>query len=62
MKNIDEMEFKEILEFLQKKYGNDTTNLYIRCLECDEYIPITEWNEDLLDTECCEHCGYDEEE
>lgn len=63
--NIQEMNLIEILEYVKNVYGNDeTTNLYIRCLDCDEYIPIYEWeqNEDLIEFEKCQNCKeYDEE-
>lgn len=63
--NIQEMNLIEILEYVKNVYGNDeTTNLYIRCLDCDEYIPIYEWeqHEDLIEFEKCQNCKeYDEE-
>lgn len=63
--NIKDMNLIEILEYVKNTYGNDeTTNLYIRCLDCDEFIPIYEWeeHEDLLEFEKCKSCKeYDEE-
>lgn len=61
--DIEEMNLIEILQYIKDTYGNDeTTNLYIRCLDCDEYIPIYEWeqHEDLIETELCKEC-YNEE-
>jgi len=63
-KNIQKMTLIEILEYVRDTYGNDeTTNLYIRCLDCDEYIPIYEWeeHEDLLELEVCKDCKENDE-
>lgn len=63
--NIWDMSLIEILEYIRDTYGNDeTTNLYIRCLDCDEYIPVCEWDqhEDLLEFEKCQDCKEDDEQ
>lgn len=63
IEKLENMNLIEILEYIKDTYGNDeTTNLYIRCLDCDEFIPIYEWceNEDLIECELCNKC-YSEE-
>lgn len=59
MNNIENMSLTDILNYLKDTYGDETTNLYIRCLDCDEYIPICEWNnhENLIELEICNDCN-----
>lgn len=66
MKNkIGDMTLIEILNYIKCVYGNDeTTNLYIRCLDCDEMIPIYEWeeHEKLIELELCKDCEGESDE
>lgn len=43
----------EIEEYL-KETTNEETNLYMRCLECDEFKPICQMN---IETELCDECN-----
>lgn len=49
---IEEMTLIEIEEYL-KNITDEETNLYIRCLNCDEYTPICNIN---IITETCNNC------
>lgn len=60
---IEEMTLVEILNYVKDTYGcDDITNLYIRCLDCDTFIPICEWNdnEDIIEHEICNECRKNE--
>lgn len=48
---IEEMTITQIEEFIRDKFPE--TNLYIRCLECDEYYTLSEMN---LELEICQDC------
>lgn len=49
---IEDMTLVEILEYIRDNFDNDI-NLYMRCLEEDEYYPLSEMN---LETEVCKSC------
>lgn len=42
---IEEMTITQIEEFIRDKFPE--TNLYMRCLECDEYYTLSEMNLEL---------------
>lgn len=48
---IEEMTITQIEEFIRDKFPG--TNLYMRCLECDEYYTLSEMN---LELEICQDC------
>ena len=49
---IENMNLTEIEEYL-KDFTDEDTNLYMRCLECNEYKPICKMN---VFTEVCNDC------
>ena len=49
---IEEMSLSQIEEYLKEITDNET-NLYMRCLDCEEYKPIYEFN---VETEICKEC------
>ena len=51
-KNIEDMDLCEIEEYL-KTITDEDTNLYMRCLSCNEMVPICRMN---VYTEECDDC------
>lgn len=54
---ITEMTIMEIEEFIRDEFPE--TNLAMRCLNCDEYKPLSEMD---LEHELCEDCQEQEDE
>lgn len=52
---IEDMTITQIEEFINDNFPD--TNLYMKCLECDEYYPLNEMN---LDLEKCQNCQDDD--
>ena len=50
--NIEDMSLIEIEEYL-KEITNENANLYMRCVNCDEYYPICNMN---INCELCNNC------
>lgn len=65
-KLLGDCSLEEIEEYLSVMCKG--SNLYIRCLECDEYISISEWEnhpnliQNELCTDCVDELSEDEEE
>lgn len=52
---IEDMTITQIEEFIRDNFPD--TNLYMRCLDCDEYYPLSEMD---LDLEKCQNCQKEE--
>lgn len=53
--DIEKMSLTEIEEYL-KTITNKDANLFMRCLNCESYIPICNMN---IDLELCNTCDKD---
>ncbi len=49
---IENMTIEEIEIFIRDNFPD--TNLYMRCLDCDEYYSLSEMN---LNIELCQNCS-----
>lgn len=54
---IESMTIVQIEEYIRDNFPD--TNLYMRCLDCDEYYPLSDMN---LEQELCQDCYDDEDE